>query len=189
MVNMLKVLVAVIILLIIIGIAMLGKKILRTLIFKTAKTPSAESTWLEAIAGIIVVGIALANYINKRPDENITMWIGTIIFFLGGLLQLLARKQLHEDKTFEERLSSGFEAAQTGLYSKLRHPSKSALLLLMLGLCLALQSWWALGLYIILFFPSVLYRISQEEKALLDKFGERWMSYKDDTKRIIPGFL
>ncbi len=189
MVNMLKILAAVIILLAIIGIGILGKKLFRALIFKTAKTPSNESKVLEVITGLVVIGIAIANYARKEPDATITMWIGAAVFFLGGLLQLIARKQLYEDKTFEERLSTGFEAAQTGLYSKLRHPSKTALLIIIIGICLALGSIWGLALLAVLFFPSVLYRISQEERALLDKFGERWIEYQSDSKRIIPGIF
>ncbi len=189
MVNMLKVLGAVIVLLLIIGIGMLGKKLFRALIFKTAKTPSNESTVLEFVTGLLVIGIAIANYARKEPDANIIMWVGTLILFLGGILQLVARRQLYEDKTFEERLSSGFEAAQTGLYAKIRHPSKTALLVILIGLCLSLGSWWGLGLLAVLFFPSMLYRISQEERALLDQFGERWIEYQSDSKRIIPGIF
>jgi len=189
MVNMLKILVAAIVLLAIIGIGMLGKKLLRALIFKSAKTPSNESKVLEIVTGLLVIIVSIANYVNKEPEATTTMWIGVLIFFLGGLLQITARKYLYEDKTFEERLSSGFEAAQTGPYSKIRHPSKSALLLIFIGLCLALGSWWGLGLLVVLFLPSVLYRISQEERALLDKFGERWMEYQSDSKRIIPGIF
>jgi len=189
MVNMLKVLIAVIILLVIIGIALLGKRLLRALIFKTAKTPHNESLWLQLITGLIVIALALAFYGQKKPDATIVMWIGILIFFLGGLLQLIIRKKMHDDKTYEDRLSSGFEAAQTGIYGKLRFPSKSALLLLVFGWCLALGSMWGITLFIVLFFPSILYRISQEEKALLDKFGERWIAYQGDTKKIIPGIL
>lgn len=189
MVNMIKILIALSVLLIIIGIAMLGAKITRFLIFRSAKTKSSESAWIEIIAGLITIGIALFYYINNKPEATIAMWAGAIIFFLGGLLQIIARRQLYDDKTFQERLSAGFEAAQTGLYSKLRYPSKTALLLMMLGICLATQSWWALGLYAILFIPSALFRISQEEKELLDQFGDRWLSYKEDTKRIIPYIL
>ncbi|VVB80981.1 Phospholipid methyltransferase [uncultured archaeon] len=189
MVNMLKVLIAVIVLLAIIGLALLGKKIFRTLIFKTAKTPNNESTWLMIMTGLVTVGIAIAYYVNNDPAADPVMWTGLVIFFLGGLLQIIARRQLHEDKTFEERLSSGFEAAQTGIYSVLRHPNKTALLLIVIGFSMIMGSIWALALAIILFFPSVLYRISQEEAVLLDKFGDRWLDYKSETKRIIPKIL
>ncbi len=189
MVNMLKILVAITVLLIIIGIALLGGRIFRLLIFKTAKTKSSESSWILAIMGLVTAGLAIYYYINNKPDAIISMWAGAVLFFLGGLLQIIARRQLHDDKTFQERLSAGFEAAQTGIYAKLRHPGKTALLLIMLGICLATRSWWSLGLYFALFVPAVLYKISQEEKELLDQFGDRWMSYKEDTKRIIPHIL
>src|SRR5574341_2245790 len=120
MVNMIKVLVAVIILLIIIDIGMLGKKALRALIFKTAKTPSNESTVMEWITGLLVIGLSFAYYIKQQPITDPTMWAGVVVFFLGGILQFIARRQLYEDKTFEERLMSGFEAAQMGLYAKIR---------------------------------------------------------------------
>jgi len=186
MVNMIKVLVAVIILLAIIDFGMLGKKALRALIFKTAKTPSNESIVLEWITGLLVIGLSIAYYINQQPITDPTMWAGVVVFFLGAILQFIARRQLYEDKTFEERLMSGFNAAQMGLYSKIRHPSKAALLIMMIGLCFALGSIWALAVLVFLFLPSVIYRISQEERSLQDQFGERWITYREDTKRIIP---
>lgn len=187
MVNMVKVLAAVTILLAIIGIAMLGKRILRALIFRTAKTSSNESTVLEWVTGVLVVGLSFAYYANQKPISDPTMWVGIVIYFAGWILQFVARRQLYDDKTFESRLRSGFDAAQMGLYAKLRHPSKAALLLIMIGLCFSLGSIWALAVLIFLFLPSVMYRISQEDQALIDQFGERYMSYKEDTKRIIPG--
>ncbi len=189
MVNMLKILAAAVILLATISFGMLGRRLFRMFIFKTAKTPSNESVVLEIATGLLVAGIAIANYARKEPEVTTAMWIGVLVFFLGGVLQLFARKHLHDDKTFEDRLSSGFAAAQTGMYSKLRHPSKTALLLILIGLCLALGSWWGLGLLAVLFLPSLMYRISQEERALLDKFGERWIDYQSDSKRIIPGIF
>ena len=187
MVNMVKVVIAVCVLLIIVGWAMLGKKVLRAFIFRSAKTQVSESVWIEMCAGLLVVVVAIAEYVNSLPDATIVMWLGVLVFFAGGLVQLIARKQLCDDQTFEDRLSSGFEAAQTKMYKYLRFPGASALVLLVSGLCLALGSWWGLGLVLVLFFPSVLFKVSQEERTLYDKFGDRWLEYKSDSKRIIPG--
>jgi protein-S-isoprenylcysteine O-methyltransferase Ste14 len=187
MVNMIKVLVAATILLAIISIALLGKKSLRALSFSSAKTPSSESLAMEWITGLLVAGLSLAYYLNQQPVTDITMWAGIVVYFAGWILQFFARRQLYEDKTFEDRLKDSFHAAQTGMYAKIRHPNKAALLLILTGLCFALGSIWALAVLVFLFVPSLLYRISQEERALLDQFGDRWMAYKEDTKRIIPG--
>lgn len=188
MVNMLKVLTAVAILLLIIGIAMLGKRLKKALRFKSATTPQKESIWVELVAGLLVLFIATAFYINKRPDATIAMWIGTLVFFIGGLIQLIAKKQLRKNETYEELLNGGVSNA-TGLYKRVRHPSKTALVTLLAGYCLALGSYWALAIWLILFIPSVLFRISQEERILEEQHGSSWLSYKDDTKKLIPYLL
>lgn len=184
---MLKVIIAVFVLLILIGIGLLGKRLLRAYIFRSAKVQSSESFWIEFCAGIIVIVVAIAEFGNNRPYPNLLNWAGVLIFFAGGLLQFIARRQLYDDRTFEERLSSGFEAAQTKLYAHLRYPGASALILLVLGFCLALDSYWALGLAIFLFIPGVFIYVSQQERKLYDKFGGRWLDYKKSSKRVIPG--
>ena len=42
------------------------------------------------------------------------------------------------------------------------------------------------ALFALLFIPSTLYRISQQERILREQFGERWLTYTSDSKRIIP---
>lgn len=187
MVNMLKILVAAVVLLAIVGYGMLGKKVLRTYVFRTAKTNGTESFWLELISIGLVVFFAFTHYLKNDPETNGVMWFGTAVFFFGGVLQLVARKHLYDDATFEDRLSSGFAAAQTGIYAHLRHPSQAALVIMTLGLCLMTDSIWALGVFVVLFIPSVLFRISAEEQKLLDQFGDRYDAYREDSKRIIPG--
>ena len=189
MVLMWKIFIAINFLLFIVGVGALGKRILGVFRFRSASTPSTESIWLEAVSGIVVVGIGLGYYFTNMPEPDAIMWIGILFYFCGALLQILARRELYEESTFEERLGSGFEAAQLGLYGKLRFPSKTALLLMMIGFCFATGSIWALGMTVVLFVPSILYRISEEEQALVDKFGERYTAYQEDTKRIIPGIF
>ncbi len=189
MVNMLKVVIAVIVFLSIIGVALLGKKIKRVIIFKTATPLNNESNWLVIITGLIAIGIMISNYINKRPEATWYAWMGILIFFLGGLLHLFARRHLGEQRTLQEAMKEGFTAAQIGLYRKIRHPSKSALLLMFLGLGIALQSTWGTIVLITIFLPALIYRISQEEQKMLDDYGDRWLAYKSETKRLIPGIF
>jgi len=185
MVNMLKVLIAVIVLVVIIGVAMLGKKLMRILRFKSATTPRNESIWLEAVAAALVAFIATAHYVVNEPDASWLMWLGIFVFFIGGLIHVLAKRQLHKEESFQELITFGFDNIN-GLYKRIRHPSKFALLLLLVGYSLALGSSWALGLVLIFFVPSLLFRISQEERALRDEFGKRWEEYVSTTKRLIP---
>lgn len=186
MVNMLKVIGAIVILLAIVALALFGKKALRVFIFKTAKVQNNEGLWLEVITAGLAVIIALAYYLQNEPIADPFMWTGLLIFITGWAFQIVNRKHLGDDRTYEERLASGFNAAQLGIYSKLRHPSQSALLIILFGFSLALGSIWACAIVLFLVLPSAIYRVSQEEQALYERFGERWLDYKEDTKRIIP---
>ena len=189
MVNMLKVSAAILVLLLIIGIAMLGKRIRRVLIFRSATTINNESKYIEIITGLLAIIIIISDYASKKPDTIWYMWLGQLIFFLGGLMQLFARKALGEEKTLQEGMKSEFNAAQTGLYKRLRYPSKTALLLMLLGLGIATQSVWGIIITVVIFFPAMLFRISAEEQKMQDDFSDRWITYKSETKRIIPGIL
>jgi protein-S-isoprenylcysteine O-methyltransferase Ste14 len=186
MVNMLKVIGAITILLAIIALAMFGKKALRVFIFKTATAHNTEGLWLESITAGLTIIIALAYYIQNEPIADPFMWTGLLIFIAGWAFQFINRKHLGDDMTYEDRLKSGFDAAQLGIYSKLRHPSQSALIVILLGFSLALGSIWACAMVLLLVLPSAMYRISQEERALYERFGERWIEYKEETKRMIP---
>lgn len=186
-INMLKVALFVVIILFIIGIAMLGKRIKRVLIFRSAKPINNEGLYIEIITGLLTLALIIFGY--KKTDAIWYMGVGHLIFFLGGLLHLYARKTLGEEKTLQDAMKSEFHAAQTGLYKKLRYPSKTALLLMLLGLSIATQSLWGIILTIVIFFPAMLFRISQEERQMADDFSDRWITYKSETKRIIPGIL
>jgi len=187
MVDMLKVAAAIAILLLIIGIAMLGKRIKKVLIFRSAKPTNNEGLYIELITGILTLAIVIFGY--KKPEAEWYMWAGQVIFFGGGLLHIYARRALGEEKTLQDSMKTEFHAAQTGLYKKLRYPSKTALLLMLLGISIATQSTWGLILTAVIFFPAMLFRISQEERQMADDFSDRWITYKSETKRIIPGIL
>jgi len=189
MVNMLKVLAAIIVLLGITGVAILGKRLSRIFIFRSTKTPNDEGWWLEFVSVWLIIILSVSYYVIQNPRATWINGVGAGIFFLGGFLQILCRKHLYDDRTFGERLASGFSAAQTGMYKGLRYPSATALILLLLGLALSMGSWWALGLFVILFIPSILYHMSQEEQSFLDQFGDRWISYRAISKKIIPKVL
>ena len=74
-----------------------------------------------------------------------------------------------------------------GLYSIIRHPAYLGGQLTQLGLDLALENWLSFRLLFILPLAAHLYRISVEEKVLVDHLGAAYKDYMKRTKRLIPG--
>jgi protein-S-isoprenylcysteine O-methyltransferase Ste14 len=75
---------------------------------------------------------------------------------------------------------------ENGPYKYVRHPSYTGALLILIGLGLAVQSWGAVLVLILLFSLAYGYRIHREEKALISELGEEYIEYKKRTKRLIP---
>lgn len=184
--NVLNLIATITILTVIISIALFGKNILSLISFKTATTPNKESNWILFVTGALTIITAVTQYLKTKPEVNILIWIGIAVYLLGIILKIAAYRQLKEN-TLEEKLAQTFELK--GIYAKIRHPNKTALIMIITGICIAMQSKWAIGILILLFLPSVFYRISQEEKILHDKFDEKWINYKEDTKKLIPWIL
>ena len=88
--------------------------------------------------------------------------------------------------TVDVTIREGHQIKKDGVYSILRHPSYSASLLTFLGLGLFLNNWISLIIAFIPPFLAFLYRIKIEEKALTEQFGQDYIDYKKQTKKLIP---
>jgi protein-S-isoprenylcysteine O-methyltransferase Ste14 len=74
----------------------------------------------------------------------------------------------------------------SGPYKVLRHPSYLGMLLLAIGAGAVWGNWLGLGVLTVFTLAGVIYRISVEERALLDELGDRYATYASQHKRLIP---
>jgi len=96
------------------------------------------------------------------------------IFVLGRFFSPAVRTQ--RDQTVVE----------TGPYRYVRHPSYTGALLIFVGLGLALQSWGAVLVLVLIFASAYGYRIYVEEQNLISQLGDAYIAYSRRTKRLIP---
>ena len=78
------------------------------------------------------------------------------------------------------------ELITSGPYKVLRHPSYLGMLLLAIGAGAVWGNWLGLGVLTLLTLAGVAYRIHVEERALLEELGDRYRSYAEHHKRLIP---
>ena len=76
-----------------------------------------------------------------------------------------------------------------GPYKLIRHPSYTGGLLILIGLGLALQSWGAVLITLLILSLAYGYRIHVEEKLLVTELGDEYIDYMKRTKRLIPYIL
>jgi protein-S-isoprenylcysteine O-methyltransferase Ste14 len=119
------------------------------------------AAWLRP-AAVIVLAAALA-----------IRW--TAIFMLGKSFS--ANVAIKESQT----------VYKAGLYHYVRHPSYLGLWLVFLAVGIHSRNWLSFACAIIPTTAALLYRIHIEEAALREAFGEEYIAYSRETKRLIPG--
>ena len=116
-------------------------------------------------------------------------YFGCLIMVAGLVIRLRAIATLSKQFTVHVAIVEDHKIIDKGLFGIIRHPSYLGSLVTFAGLGLALENWLSLLVLLALPVAATLYRISVEEKALLDHFGSAYRDYMRRTKRLIPGIL
>jgi protein-S-isoprenylcysteine O-methyltransferase Ste14 len=83
-------------------------------------------------------------------------------------------------------VQKGHTIVRRGLYSRVRHPSYSGLMLAFVALGIAFGNWLSLIAVVVPIGAALGYRISVEERALVETFGQEYEDYMSGTRRLIP---
>ncbi len=113
--------------------------------------------------------------------------VALILLVTGIIIRGHAILTLGRFFTVNVAVQSGHRIIRSGLYSKLRHPAYTGLMLAFLGLGVAMDNWLSLAVIVLPITAALLYRIHVEEQLLRETFGEEYVEYSRTTKRLIPG--
>jgi protein-S-isoprenylcysteine O-methyltransferase Ste14 len=137
--------------------------------------------WLSITLGF-TAGFFLSGQMNQ-------FWCGFgFVFIISGLIIRWASiLQLGKSFTVNVAITDSARLKTDGLYQRIRHPSYTGLLAVIMGFAFVMSSIYSFIAFVAPVFLSVLYRIRIEEKILINEFGDSYLEYKRRTKRIIPG--
>ncbi len=120
-----------------------------------------------AILGNIVLLIfsALDHRIGWSQMPSYVSLAGDVLVALGLFIDLLVFRENSFGgstvQTFE-----GQKVISTGPYALVRHPMYAGVLVMVIGVPLALGSWWGLAFIALITLPGLIWRILDEEKLL-----------------------
>lgn len=112
--------------------------------------------------------------------------IGISTILLGSLLRRYCWRTLGEYFTGDVRVRADQPVIDSGPYRYVRHPSYTAGMMMFIGIGLALGSWFSLALLTIATIATYVFRVTVEERALLDTIGEPYRVYCETRKRFVP---
>ena len=148
--------------------------------------PLAEA---RTVQKIIIVGAfsglfgmtAFSAFDHRHGWSAVPAWvclIGDVLLAAGLCLSMLVVVQ-NSYAAATVRVEAGQTLTSSGLYKLVRHPMYSATLIMMLGMPLALGSYWGL-LFVIPGVVVLVLRILDEESLLTNELG----GYREYTRRV-----
>lgn len=114
-------------------------------------------------------------------------WLGTLVLIAAMAVLYRAHRDLGRVWSITLEIRDQHALVSRGIYQTLRHPMYSALWLWVISQALLLPNWIA-GLSGLVGFGTLFFgRIGQEERMMMETFGEEYRAYMARTYRLIPG--
>lgn len=123
---------------------------------------------------------------NIQTGSNLIAPLGLSLLVAGVAIRWTAIYTLGKYFTSTVVIRDDHRLIRAGLYKHLRHPAYTGALVAHLGLGLSFSNWFSLVLSFVPYLVAAAYRIHVEEQALSEAFGEEYVEYSRDTKRLIP---
>jgi len=166
--------------------------------FKTSITKVAErpKTYLQKLppnlAALILVLIILGVFnVGTMTDLYKAQFyifriIGLAIFIVFSWIQIWSYKLLGSYYSQDVIIQKNHKIITSGIYGFIRHPQYLSQILSDLGAAIALMSYIALPIVLLLEIPLFIMRAILEEKLFKKHFGEEYLSYKNKSGFMIP---
>jgi len=146
--------------------------------------------WLPLIIAILLLGPGdwfgrswlRENFIEHTDLVGI---IGLILCLTGTIICCWARYILGKNWSLSVQQKENHELIKSGIYSVIRHPIYTGLLLLFTGNGIIVGDYRAIiavGIVLI----SFLFKIQKEEKMMTELFKDDYLKYKENTSALIP---
>jgi protein-S-isoprenylcysteine O-methyltransferase Ste14 len=154
--------------------------------------PSAEQVRSQKIIQGLAAIFFILPFIVSSIDHRLG-WstVPTFVALLGDILVavglyivfLVFRENTFTSATIE--VTDEQKVISTGPYAVIRHPMYSGAFIMLLGIPLALGSWWAF-IFVFLLFAAIVWRLLEEEKFLAKNLPG-YKSYRQRVRyRLIP---
>jgi len=136
---------------------------------------------------VALIGLPYVSRATKTPVTLVELVVIGTIFFVGFVLRGLAVYQIGKSAfKFDIVFRQEQKLKEDQLYSHCRHPSYTAMMIVILAYAITTHSWVMGSLGLISAWFGFQYRIYHEELALKKQFGEEYIRYRSRTNMWFP---
>jgi len=142
---------------------------------------------------VITASVTACQWISETHARNMfggaqaLKTAGVVVMLVGLAIRWAAIFTLGKSFSSNVAIQDSQQITRAGLYRLVRHPSYLGLLLVFLAVGLHSRNWVSFAVVLVPTIAALLYRILVEEAALAETFGEEYVAYSKETKRLVPG--
>jgi protein-S-isoprenylcysteine O-methyltransferase Ste14 len=126
------------------------------------------------LVGVFTPWFGFADY--RLPSW--TGWLGTVMFSIAIWVFWRAHVDLGLNWSATLEIRENHSLVDQGVYQFVRHPMYTAIWLWGMAQALLLHNWIYGLSHLISFVPMYFWRVQQEEKMMVDTFGEQYRAYR-----------
>jgi protein-S-isoprenylcysteine O-methyltransferase Ste14 len=123
-----------------------------------------------------------ANY----PFQPMLAWIGVLVASAALIMFYLTHRALGRNWSISLDVREGHRLVTDGIYRHVRHPMYTAFWLWAVAQAFLLPNWVSGISGLVGFGTLYCFRVSREERLMLEAFGEAYRDYMARTARLIP---
>ena len=113
-------------------------------------------------------------------------WTGLLVFAFSMLLRIESIRAQGEQFSLAVAIQQHHRLTTSGPYHWIRHPAYLAMIGMLAGVSMVFANPAASIIITLLSWAWMEYRIMDEEKLLLDEFGEAYRLYRNQTRKFLP---
>ncbi len=138
-----------------------------------------------SLTGIMAPIVEWAYFSNRKSDVTLSA-LGGLLLVAGIVVRAKAIQTLGKYFTTVVQTTTQHQLVKTGMYAVIRHPSYLGTFISMLGVGILLQAWIGAVISVVAILIAYHIRITAEERELVRSFGEAYVAYQQNTKKMIP---
>jgi protein-S-isoprenylcysteine O-methyltransferase Ste14 len=157
---------------------------------RSARGPREIALLLVSLTGLGIVPLVYVATGFPRfadyPFRPLQAWLGVAFALASVVMFRLTHKALGRNWSVTLEVRESHKLVTDGVYSRVRHPMYTAFWLWALAQALLLPNWVA-GLSGVAGFGTLYFlRVGQEERLMIEAFGDVYRAYMERTARLIP---
>jgi len=131
---------------------------------------------------------------SNREQFTWSLWrvLGIVLIVTGKVIEVWVREELRRKakfsdwiSTIELQINQNHRLITTGLFKYIRHPLYSGVILQGVGWGVLSSSIYG-SIFILIGLLFLIPRITIEENMLVDQFGEKYIGYQKNAKKLLP---